>query len=155
MSQADQAAITKILLNVLVAQSCPTLCNPMDCSLPGSSVCGILQARILEEVAMPLSRDLLDPGIQLRSPALQVDSLPTEPPESPGESFQFSSVAQLCPTLCDPMECSMLGFPVHHQLPELVQTHHHQVSDAIQPSHPLLSPSPPAFNLSQCQSLFQ
>ena len=76
-------------------------------------------------------------------------------PESPGESFQFSSVAQLCPTLCDPMECSMLGFPVHHQLPELVQTHHHQVSDAIQPSHPLLSPSPPAFNLSQCQSLFQ
>ena len=66
---------------------------------------------------MPLSGDLLDPGIQLRSPALQVDSLPTEPPESPGESFQFSSVAQLCPTLCDPMECSMPGFPVLRSSP--------------------------------------
>ena len=64
---------------------------------------------------------------------------------------QFSSVTQLCPSLCDPMNCSMPGFPVHHQLPELAQSHVHQVSDAIQPSHPLLSPSPPAFNLSQQQ----
>ena len=55
---------------------------------------------------------------------------------------QFSSVAQSCPTLCDPMNCSMPGLPVHHQLPELTQTHVHQVGDAIQPSHPLLSPSP-------------
>ena len=62
---------------------------------------------------------------------------------------QFSSVAQLCTTLCDPMDCSMPGFPVHHQLSELAQTHVHLVDDAIQPSHPLLSPSPPAFNLSQ------
>ena len=68
---------------------------------------------------------------------------------------QFSSVAQLCSTLCDPMDCSMPGFPVHHQLPQLAQTHVHQVSDAIQPSYPLSSPSPPAFNLSQQQSLFQ
>ena len=68
---------------------------------------------------------------------------------------QFSSVAQSCPTLCDPMDCSMPGFPVHHQLPELNQTHVHQVSDAIQPSHPLSSPSPPDFNLSQHQGLFQ
>ena len=56
-------------------------------------------------------------------------------------SVQFSSVTQLCPTLCNPMDCSIPGFPVHHQLPELVQTHVHQVSDAIQPSHPLSSPS--------------
>ena len=62
---------------------------------------------------------------------------------------QFSSVAQLCLTLCDPMDCSTPGFPVLHQLPELTQTHVHRVSDAIQPSHPLSSHSPPAFNLSQ------
>ena len=69
--------------------------------------------------------------------------------------MQFSSVAQSCPTLCNPMDCSMPGFPVHYQLPELAQTHVHQVSDAIQSSHPLSSPSPPAFNLSQHQVLFQ
>ena len=66
----------------------------------------------------------------------------------------FSSVIQLCPTLCNPMGCSTPGFPVHHQLPELAQTHVHQVIDAIQPSHPLSSPSPPALNLSQHQGLF-
>ena len=60
----------------------------------------------------------------------------------------FPSVAQSCPTLCDPMDCSTPGFPVHHHLPELAQTHVHWVSDAIQPSHPLPSPSPPAFNQS-------
>ena len=70
-------------------------------------------------------------------------------------SVQFSSVAQSCPTLCDPMNRSMPGLPVHHQLPELTQTHVHRVSDAIQPSHPLSSPSPPAPNPSQHQSLFQ
>ena len=70
-------------------------------------------------------------------------------------SVQFSSVAQSCLTLCDPMNCSMPGLPVHHQLPESTQTHVHRVGDAIQPSHPLLSPSPPAFNLSQHQGLFQ
>ena len=68
---------------------------------------------------------------------------------------QFSSVAQLSPTLCDPMDCSMPGFPVHHQLLEFTQTHVHRVCDAIQPSHPLSSPFPPAFNLSQHQGLFQ
>ena len=68
---------------------------------------------------------------------------------------KFSLVDQLCPTLCDTMDWSTLGFPVHHQLPEPVQTHVHRVSDAIQPSHPLLSPSPPTFNLSQHQDLFQ
>ena len=69
--------------------------------------------------------------------------------------YQFSSVAQLCPTLCDPMDCSMPGLPVHHQLPEFTQIHVHCVGDAIQPSHPLSSPSPLAFNLSQYQGLFQ
>ena len=67
---------------------------------------------------------------------------------------QFSSVAQLCPTHCDPMDCSTPGFPVHHQLPKLAQTHVHRVGHAIQPSHLLSSPSPPAFNPSQHQGLF-
>ena len=69
-------------------------------------------------------------------------------------AHQFSSVAQLCPTLCNPMNHSMPGLPVHHQLPESTQTHVHQVRDAIQPSHALLSPSPPALNISQHQGLF-
>ena len=69
-------------------------------------------------------------------------------------SVQFSSATQSCPTLWEPMDCRMPGFPVHHKLPELAQTHVHWVSDAIQPS-PLLSPSPPAFNLSQHQDHFQ
>ena len=66
----------------------------------------------------------------------------------------FSSVAQSSLTLCDPMDCSTPGFPVHHQLSELAQTHVHRVGDAIQPSHPLSSSSPPAFNLSQHQAPF-
>jgi len=68
---------------------------------------------------------------------------------------QFSLVAQSCPNLCNTMVCSTLGFPVHHKLPEFNQTHVHWVGDAIQPSHPLSSPSPPAINLSQHQALFQ
>ena len=70
-------------------------------------------------------------------------------------SVQFSSVTQSCPTLCDPMNRSTPGLPAHHQLPESTQTHVHWVGDAIQPSHPLLSPSPPALNLSQHQGLFK
>ena len=68
---------------------------------------------------------------------------------------QFSSVTRSCPALCNPVDCSTLGFPVLHQLPELTQTHVHGVGDAIQPSHPLSSPSPPSFNLSQHQGLFK
>ena len=68
---------------------------------------------------------------------------------------QIRSVAQSCPTLCDPMYCSTSGLPIYHQLPDFIQTHVHRVSDAIQPSHPLSSPSPPAPNPSQHQSLFQ
>ena len=69
--------------------------------------------------------------------------------------YQFSSVTQTCPTLCNPMDCSMLGFPFYHQLLKLAETHVRRTGDAIQPSHPLSSPSPPAFNLSQHQGLFQ
>ena len=71
------------------------------------------------------------------------------------EAVQFSSVSQSCLILCNPMDCSMPGFPVHHQLPKLAQTHVHRVSDAIQTSHPLSSFSPPAPNPSQHQSLYQ
>ena len=67
----------------------------------------------------------------------------------------FSSVAQSCPTLCDPMNCSTPGLPIRHQLLELTQTHVHWDDDAIQSSHPLLPPSPPTFNLSQHQGLFK
>ena len=70
-------------------------------------------------------------------------------------NIQFSSVAQSCPTLCNPMNCSMPGLPVHHQLLKSTQTHVHWVSDAIQASHPLSSPSPPAPNPSQHQGRFQ
>ena len=152
---------------------------------------GILQARIMEWVAMPSSGDLPSIGIKPRSPALQEHYLPSELPGKPKKtgmgslsllqgkfltqesnwgllycsrilysvnqvrSVQFSSVAQSCLTLCDPMNHSMPGLPVHHQLPESTQTHVHRVGDAIQPSHPLLYPSPPALNLSQHQGLFQ
>ena len=70
-------------------------------------------------------------------------------------SVQFSSVTQSCPTLCDPMDCSTPSLPVHHQLLEFTQTHAHWVGDAIQPSHPLSSPSPFTFNLFQHQGIFK
>ena len=76
-------------------------------------------------------------------------------PTKPFSSVQFSSVAQSCPTLCDPMSHSTPGLPVHHELPEFTHTHVHRVGDAIQPSHLLSSPSPPFPNLSQHQGLFQ
>ena len=112
------------------------------------------------------------PGIELASPALQDGFLTTGPwANSLGLfvrillelahskiyyfSVQFSSVAQSCLTLCDPMNLSTPGLPVHHQLPEFTQIHVHRVGDAIQPSHPLSSPSPPGPNPSQHQGLFQ
>ena len=113
-----------------VTQSCPTLSDPMVCSLPGSSVHGLFQARVLEWGAIAFSR---------------ID-------------HQFSSVQFSRSVMSDslwPQNCSTLGLPVHHQLLEFTQTHVHQVSDAIQPSHLLSSPSPPAPNPSQHQSLFQ
>ena len=85
----------------------------------------------------------------------QPPNFPWRPLKPQIPSVQFISVAQSCPTLCDPMNRSTPGLPVHHQIPEFSQTHVHRVSDAIQPSHPLLSSSPPAPNPSQHQSLFQ
>ena len=82
----------------------------------------------------------------------EVPREPGGPTSSPYS--QCGSVAQSCPTLCKTMGCSMPGLPVHHQLPEPAQTHVHRVGDAIQPSHPLLAPSLPAFGLSQHQGLF-
>ena len=99
--------------------------------------------------------DLPDPGIEPRSPAWAGEFFTAESPGSPLYWLQFSSVAQSCPTLCNPMNRSTPGLPVHHQLPEFTQTHVHRVGDAIQPSQPLSSSSPPAPNPSQHQSLFQ
>ena len=101
----------------------------------------LLQGIFPDPVIEPVS-----PG----APALQADFL-----QEAKLHTQFSSVTQSCPTLCDPMNHSTPGLPAHHQLLEFTQTHVHQVGDAIQPSHPLSSPSPPAPNPSQHQSLFQ
>ena len=137
-----------------VAQLCLALCNLRDCSPSGSSVCGIFQARTLESVAISLSRGCSQPASP-KSPALVGRSFITAPS---GKPYVYGggccSVAQPCLTVCHSMDCSTLGFPVHHQLPELAQTPVHRVGDAIQPSHSLSSPSS-AFNLSQHQGLFQ
>ena len=152
-------------MKVFVTLLCPTLCDPVVCSPSVSSIHEILQARVLRDGvgSHSFSRGSSQHWDWTQvSPALQADFLPPEPP---GRfitfwftcklcSFQFSLVSQSCLTLCNPMECSTPDFPVHHQLPELAQTHVHWVGDAIQPSHPLLSPSPPIFNLSQHQGLF-
>ena len=143
---------------MVVAESCLTLCDPMDCSSPGSSVHGILQARILEWVASPFSKRSSRPRDQTQvSCCRQIVYHLSHQGSHQGwiRSDQIRSVAQSCPTLCDPMNCSTPGLPVHHQLLEFTQTHVHRVSDAIQPSHHLSSPSPPAPNPSQHQSLFQ
>ena len=192
-------------------QSCPTLCNPVDGSPPGSPVPGILQARILEWVAISFSSAGKWKGKVKSLSRVQLLATPWtaayQAPPSLGFSrqeywsglplpspvvgnlgmiiiikvnsklhtimyfflshlsfvnFCFSTVSQSvssvthsCLTLCDPMNHSMPGLPVHHQLLEFTQTHVHRVGDAIQPSHPLLSPSPPAPNPSQHHSLFQ
>jgi len=143
----------------LVAQSCPTLCDPMDCSPPGSSVhgdspdknTGVGCHALLQEIFPDQG---LNPGLpQCRQTLYHLSHQGS--PVSRIRSDQIRSVAQLCPTLCDPTNCSTPGLPVHHQLPEFTETHVHRVSDAIQPSHPLSSPSPSAPNPSQHQSLFQ
>jgi len=150
-----------------VIQLCLTLCDPMDCSLPGSSVHGIFQARVLEQIAISSSRGSSRPRNQTRvSGYYCADSFPLHHLRSLMNAYikthqiiylkyavycmstinQIRSVAQSCLTLCNPMNRSTPGLPVHHQLPEFTQTHVRRVSDAIQPSHPLSSPSPPAPN---------
>ena len=152
---------TIVAVVVLVAQSCLTFCNPMDCGPSGSSVHVILQARMLEWIAIPFSRKSSQPMVEPGSLALQADCLPlscqgrVRKVGKLSKIYQFSSFTQLCPTLCDSKDCSTSGLPVHHQLPEFIQTHVPWVSDAIQPSHPLSSPSLPAFNLFQHQGLFK
>ena len=151
---------------MFIAQPRLTLCDSMDCSLRGSSVHGILQARILEWVAISFSRRSSQPRDGTRIPSKGTSNFSFVHPNINStskkrvvgmtfSSVQFSSVAQLCPTLCDPMNHSTPGHPVHHQLPEFTQTHVHRVGDAIHTSHPLSSSSPPAPNPSQHQSLFQ
>ena len=158
-----------------VAQSCPTLCNPMDHSTPGlpaaakslqsrptlcdpidgspagSPIPGILQARILEWVAISFSNGW---KWKVKGKSLSCVWLLATPwtaayqaPPSMGFSRQEYWSGVISP--------SLPGLPIHHQLPEFIPTHVHWVGDAIQPSHPLSSPSPPAFNLSQHQGLFQ
>ena len=143
-----------------VIQSCPTLCDPLD-----DTVHGILQARILE--AFPFSRGFsqLRDRTQISGIAggfftswatkevcysdnklLKVDEM--------GVYMFLSLVTQSCPTLCDSMDCSTLGLPAHHQPLEFTQTHVHWVGDAIQLSHPLSSPSPPAFSLAPSIRVF-
>ena len=154
--------LTHWVLDVLSIQSRLTLCDPRDCSPPGSSVHGIIQARILEWVAIFFSR-----GSSWRREQTCVSCIGRwilyqwatwEVSLSLSLFiyvcvcvcvcvcvFQFSSITQSCPTLYNPMDCDTPGFPVQLQHPELAQTHVHQVGDAIQPFHPLLSPSPPPF----------
>ena len=182
-------------------QLCPTLCDPMDYSPPGSSVHGDSQARILEWVAMPSSRGSPWPKDQIHismSPAWAGGFFTTSCHLRSRRSYSCCLVTKSCPTLwgrmdsslpgssvcrpgfksqlhhflsplsssssvhslslltlCDLMDCSTPGLPVHHHFPELAQAHVHWVGDANQPSHPLSSPSPPAFNLSQHQGFFQ
>ena len=116
---------------------------------------GSITARLPFREARPLRRDCIK-GIGLRLEYRErcsetgchwFFSFFPPPKDLHMYSSQFSSVVQLCLTLCKPMDCSMPGFPVHHQLLELAHTHVHQVGDAIQPFHPLSSLSPPAFNL--------
>ena len=108
----------------------------MDCSLPGSSVHEIFLARILAWVVISFSRGCSWPWDWTHVTCTTGEFFTAEPPGKPC-FVQFSSVAQSCLTICDPMDCSMPGFPVHPQLPELTQTHVHPVSDTIQPPHPL------------------
>ena len=128
----------------------------LEHSLPDSSVCVILWAGVLEWFAISFSRGSSQPGDQTQVSCI-ADRFLTNWATSVSQSVSqsVSSVVQSCLTLCDLMNHSSPGLPANHQLLEFTQTHVHRVGDAIQPSHPLLSPSPPAPNPSQHQSLFQ
>ena len=119
----------------------------------------LLPESLIWHLSCPMERSGVMESDRHRLESCLPHSLAVQTLASGSSSVQFSSVqfsvTQLCPTLCDPMDCSTPGLPVYHQLPESTQTHVHWVGDAIQPSHPLLSPSPPALNLSQHQGLFK
>ena len=160
-----------------VVKSCTTLCKPMDCSMPGFPVLHYLQDLLKFRstqlvmlrnhliLSAPFSfclQSFLAPGsfpiswlFTLGGQNVEASFSTLVLPMNIQGWLPFSTVTQSCLTLCNPMDCSTPGFPVHHQLPELAQTDVHWVSDAIQPSHPLSCPFSPAFNLSQHQSLFQ
>ena len=144
---------------MFVTQLCLTLWNPMDCSTSGSFVHGYIHLRMLERIALLFSRVSSWSRdwtfVFCIAGRFFTIWITRESSKVTFTSVQFSSVAQSCRTLCDPMNHSTPGLPVHHHLPEFTQTHVHWVSDAIQPSHPRSSPSPPAPNPSQHQSLFQ
>ena len=140
------------MISCSVTKSCPALCYPMDCTMPNCPVLYYLSD--LVKMVSYIVKKVIYPKFWtcISVKFLQMVVGGTRVLFS---SVQFISVAQSCPTLCDPMNCSTPGLPVHHQLLESTQTHVHRVDDAIQPSHPLSSPSPPAFNLSQHQGLFK
>ena len=126
------------------AKECSNYCTISLISHSSKVMLKILQARLQQNMncELPSVQPGFRKGTGTRDQIVNIHSV------------QFSSVTQLCPTVCDPMNCSTPGLPVHHQHPELDQTHAHQVSDAIQTSHPLLPPYPPAVNLSQRQGAF-
>ena len=129
----------------------------MDCSLPGSSIHRIFQAGVLEWGAIAFSEGSIGrfqfTGTTIVSPSRNRTQRHKDRKHKVARRhFQFSSVAQSCPNVCEPMNFSTPGLPVHQQLPEFTQTHVQGVSDAIQPSHSLSSPSPPDPNPSQHQS---
>ena len=147
-------------LGGLVTKSCPALATSWTRPMLDSSVHRILQARMLEWVVISFSRGSSWPRNRIWVSCI-AGRFSTDWAMKGAPLFflfwltvQFSSVAQSCQTLCDPMNHSTPGLRVHHQLPEFTQTHVNWVSDAIQPSHPLSSLSPPAPNPSQHQSLF-
>ena len=142
-------------MKVLVAQLCPTLCDPMDCSPPGSSVHGILQVRILKWIVISSSRESSRPRNRTQVSCItgRVCTIWTALFPFFRTNSCCCSVARSCPTLYDPMHCSTPGFPVLHHLSEFAPGANLDV--ATQPSHPLLSPSSSALNLSQHQGLFQ
>ena len=138
----------------MCAQLCLTLGDPITVTPQGPLYMGFPRQEYCSGLPFPPPRSLPDPGIKSVSPAspeLQADSLPLSPLGSP--FFLSCSVAKSCLTLCDSLDCSAPGFPVLHYLPEFAQIHVHWVSDALQPSHPLLPPAPLALSLSKHQGL--
>ena len=143
-----------VLFLLLCAKSIPcplptTALTALLCNLSAHITVTSLKARVMSystlQTLIPSRKEAPDVSENERNTFLECNSQ---------KYLQFSSVAQSCPTLCDPMNHSMPGLPVYHQLPEFTQTHVHRVGDAIQPSHPLSSPSSPAPNPSQHQGLF-